>query len=103
MTASSRPIMVLLDVLGRRWTLRLLWELRACPLTFRGLRERCDGVSPSVLADRLAELRELSLVELGKEGYRLTHQGASLGELLLPLDAWAKRWARSRATGGAAQ
>ena len=25
---SGRPIMALLDLLGRRWTLRILWELR---------------------------------------------------------------------------
>ena len=96
MTATRRPIMELLDVLGRRWTLRVLWELRQGAVTFRALRERCDDVSPSVLSERLAELRELGLIELGEQGYELSAQGHSLGELLLPLDAWARRWARSR-------
>ena len=27
-SASGRPIMVLLDLLGRRWSLRIVWELR---------------------------------------------------------------------------
>lgn len=85
--------MALLDVLGRRWSLRILWELRAEPLSFRALRERCDEVSPSVLNTRLSELRELALVEAGEEGYALTPQARTLGELLVPLDAWAQRWA----------
>jgi DNA-binding HxlR family transcriptional regulator len=41
---------------GRKWTLRIVWELRVGPLSFRGLRAACGNVSPSVLADRLREL-----------------------------------------------
>jgi DNA-binding HxlR family transcriptional regulator len=85
--------MALLDLLGRRWSLRVLWELRAGALSFRALRERCDDASPSVLNVRLSELRELGLVEAGEQGYLLTPQARALGELLLPFDAWAQRWA----------
>ena len=35
---SGRAIMALLDLLGRRWTLRILWELREQALTSRALR-----------------------------------------------------------------
>ena len=49
---SGRPLMVLLDLLGRRWALRVLWELRDARATFRALQERCD-VSPTVLTKRL--------------------------------------------------
>ena len=91
---TGRPIMALLDVLGRRWSLRLLWELRDAPLSFRALRERCDDVSPSVLNTRLGELRELALVDATGDGYALTAQARGLVELLLPLDDWAKRWAK---------
>jgi DNA-binding HxlR family transcriptional regulator len=87
--------MALLDLLGRRWALRVLWELRARPMTFRALRDACDGVSPSVLNDRLRELRESGLVaQQDGEGYALTKSAEELGALLLPLDAWAKRWAK---------
>jgi DNA-binding HxlR family transcriptional regulator len=86
--------MVLLDAIGRRWALRVLWELRSGDeLTFRGLRSACADVSPSVLNERLAELRELGLVEQGEAGYRLTRDGTGLSALLGPLDAWANRWA----------
>jgi DNA-binding HxlR family transcriptional regulator len=97
-SGSGRPIMALLDLLGRRWALRVLWELRDGPLSFRELQQRCDAMSPSVLNDRLAELRKAGIVELRPGGgYRLTSEGRSLGQQLLALDRWAKRWAaRSR-------
>jgi DNA-binding HxlR family transcriptional regulator len=89
--------MVLLDALGRRWALRVLWELRAGSFTFRALREACGDPSPSVLADRLRELGELGLLEQSDAGYRLTPDGRDLGAVLLPLDAWARRWSKRRA------
>ena len=90
---SGRPIMVLLDLLGRRWTLRILWELRDGPLSFRALQSACERVSPTVMNDRLRELREAELVELRKaEGYALTELAEELGNLLVPMEKWAKRW-----------
>jgi DNA-binding HxlR family transcriptional regulator len=86
--------MAALDLLGRRWALRVLWELREAALTFRALREACGGVSPSVLSARLAELREAGLVEAGGEGYALTDPGRELCAALAPLQRWAGRWAR---------
>ncbi len=92
---TGRPIMALLDLLGRRWALRILWELRVNPLTFRGLRASCGEMSPSVLNQRLAELRDAGIVELrGGGGYALTAEGQRLLRELADLDAWAKRWAR---------
>jgi DNA-binding HxlR family transcriptional regulator len=86
--------MALLDLLGRRWALRILWELREDTLTFRELQKRCDSMSPSVLNDRLGELRAAGIVELRDGGgYQLTAEGRRLSEALLSLDAWAKRWA----------
>jgi len=87
--------MAALDLLGRRWALRVLWELRAEALTFRALRARCDRMSPSVLNQRLAELRESGFVDLEPGGgYRLTVDGRGLLAALAPLDGWAKRWGR---------
>jgi DNA-binding HxlR family transcriptional regulator len=87
--------MALLDLLGRRWTLRVLWELREGALSFRGLQERCDAMSPSVLSQRLAELRAAGIIELRQaSGYGLNAEGAALLEALAPLHGWAARWAR---------
>jgi DNA-binding HxlR family transcriptional regulator len=87
--------MALLDLLGRRWTLRIGWELRdGSALTFRELQGRCDSMSASVLAERLGELRAADIVELDEGGYRLTAAGRELLELLIPLDSWARGRAR---------
>ena len=91
--AGTRPIMALLDLLGRRWALRVIWELREEPLAFRALQERCAGMSSSVLNQRLGELRGAEIVELGGDGYRLTGEGRRLLEAYRPLNAWAERWA----------
>lgn len=85
--------MALLDLLGRRWTLRILWDLRDEPRTYGELQ--ADEISTSVLAQRLRELVEAKLAERGDRGaYRLTAQGRELGELLVPLDRWARGWKR---------
>jgi DNA-binding HxlR family transcriptional regulator len=92
---SGRPIMALLDLLGRRWALRLVWELREGGQTFRALQERCSGVSPSVLNLRLGELRAAGIVGRGEgPGYALTAEGSELLAALAPLHGWAERWAR---------
>ena len=90
---SGRPIMVLLDLLGRRWSLRILWELRHQTLSSRALRAACDEASPTVLQARLNDLRQADLVELiPAEGYRLTSVGRELLETFLPLHHFAERW-----------
>ena len=92
--------MALLDLLGRRWALRAIWELRSGPLTFRELQERCDGASSSVLNDRLRELRDAGIVERDDSGYALTREGHQLRDAYDPLNAWAERWARRSAGPG---
>jgi DNA-binding HxlR family transcriptional regulator len=89
-----RPVLALLDLLGRRGTLRLLWELRdGHPQSFRLLRSSADDISPSVMNGRLKELREAGLVELADAGYRLTPTGHELIKYLKPLNRWADGWA----------
>ncbi len=93
--------MALLDLLGRRWALRVLWELwDEQQLTFRDLQARCGGISSSVLNDRLHELREAGVVAAdARSGYRLTDDGRDLLRALEPIDAWAKRWAERTNAG----
>src|SRR5438445_13514089 len=87
---TGRPVMALLDLLGRRGTLRLLWELRdGHAQSFRLLRASADGISPSVLNTRLKELRDAGLVELAEQGYALTVHGMELMRHMKPLSRWA--------------
>src|SRR5258708_21369949 len=83
---SGRPIMALLDLLGRRWTLRIIWELRERSLTSRALRTACDQASPTVLQARRPEVRQAGLGErVPHRGYRLPPTGKGRVETLLPL------------------
>jgi DNA-binding HxlR family transcriptional regulator len=92
---TGRPIMVLLDLLGRRWVLRIVWELREEPRRFRELQDAI-GASPTIVNSRLAELRAAKLVELDADtGYRLTALGKELLRLFLPLHLWADKWAKA--------
>ena len=92
---TGRPIMALLDLLGRRWVLRIVWELRKEPKRFRELQDLI-GASPTIVNGRLAELREAKLVELDADsGYRLTALGKELLRLFLPLHVWSEKWAKS--------
>lgn len=96
---TGRPLMAALDLLGRRWALRLLWELRSGPLGARALRQRCDEMSSSVLYERLSELHTAGLIAKDDNGdYALTSLGADLGSALEPLDQWSRRWAKQRTT-----
>lgn len=91
---SGRPIMVLLDHLGQRWTLRILWELRAGRMKFRDLQNSCDHISPTLLNKRLKVLRELDIIDHEPGGYGFTKWGGELAQQLATLDHWATKWAK---------
>jgi DNA-binding HxlR family transcriptional regulator len=93
---TGRPIMALFDLAGRRWTLRVLWELSeaGAPLTFRELKARCADMSSSVLSRRVAELREARLVTRHDGGYGLSELGEDLVTSMQPLLAWSRTWAK---------
>lgn len=88
--------MAALDLLGRRWALRLLWELRHGPVGPRAILAACDGLSSSVLYRRIGELEEAALITRLEEGnYALTGLGQELSEAIAPLDRWSQKWAQS--------
>ncbi|WP_433042124.1 winged helix-turn-helix transcriptional regulator [Dactylosporangium sp. CS-033363] len=91
---TGRPLMAALDLFGRRWNLRIVWELRNGPVGFRALQERCDNMSSSVLRQRLTELVETRLVTQQPDAaYLLTDLGRGAYQALRPLDRWSAAWA----------
>ena len=85
-----KPVDSVLDLLGRRWALRLVWELRRSTLSFSELRQR-TGISPSVLSTRLGELVDAGVAERDGAGrYRLSGRGRELARLLYDLNRWAE-------------
>jgi DNA-binding HxlR family transcriptional regulator len=95
--AEERPMAAALELLGRRWALRLIWELRRDAVSFSELRRR-TGISPSVLSARLSELDDARVVEqVTGRRYRLTGRGRELAQLLYSLNRWAERaWVSSQ-------
>ncbi len=97
---TGRLIMAAMDLLGRRWALRILWELRGGPLGARAILARCDGLSSSVLYTRLRELADAALIiRNDDEASVLTPLGRSLGAALEPLDRWSVGWHRTLQSG----
>lgn len=91
---TGQPIMVLFDLIGRRWSMGILWNLADRNRTFRDLQARCGSASPTVLNTRLKELRAAGLVEKTTTGYGLTEDGRELFKVLEPLGDWAMDWAK---------
>jgi len=91
---TGQPIMVLFDLIGRRWSMGILWNLSDSNRTFRDLQARCGSASPTVLNTRLKELRAVGLVEKTDTGYGLTKTGRELFTLLEPLGDWAMEWTK---------
>src|SRR5512145_3341921 len=86
------------ELVGERWTLLIVRELRQAPRRFGDLRERLDGLSASVLAERLGRLEETGLVErrfleppAASTVYELTPDGRALEPALLALTRWGMR------------
>ncbi len=93
--------MAALDLFGRRWNLRIVWELRQGPVGFRALQQRCDNMSSSVLRQRLGELVDARIVEQGPDAaYALTELGHGAYRALRPLARWSEDWASTVDTAG---
>ena len=93
--------MAALDLFGRRWNLRVVWELRQGPVGFRALRQRCDDMSSSVLRQRLTELLDAQLVAQQPDAaYTLTDLGRGAFQALRPLVRWSHAWASALGEDG---
>ena len=86
------------DLLGRRWTGVVLGTLSGGPAGFRALSRAVEGISDSVLSDRLSELCAGGLatrtVDAGPPvsvAYELTEAGRALLPALEQITRWAEQ------------
>lgn len=86
------------ELVGERWTLLIVRELLHASRRFGDLRERLEGLSASVLAERLARLEAAGLVTrryleppAASTVYELTAAGRALEPALLALTRWGAR------------
>ncbi|NNJ99677.1 MAG: helix-turn-helix transcriptional regulator [Desulfatitalea sp.] len=93
-SSSGSPLNALFDLLGQRWALGILWHLGDSSSTFRELQNRCAGISPSVLNNRLKDLRNAEIVARTLNGYVLTDRGKDLRSFIVPLTNWSATWSK---------
>ena len=93
-SASGRPIIAALNLLSRRWILRIIWELRDGALGFRDLQTRCEKMSPDTLSTRLNELKVAGIVKSNGQGHwQLSSIGHEMEPALSALNGWSQSWA----------
>jgi DNA-binding HxlR family transcriptional regulator len=85
------PLADVLDVLARRGALEVFRALTGGSVTERALPSRVRGIAPSVVAQRVADLRRIDAVEVVPEtgDLRLSPRGRRLQGLLDSLERWA--------------
>ncbi len=90
---TGSPIMAILDLLGRKWALGIIWNMSFEPVKFRELQSRCQSISPAILNSRIKDLREAGIIKRTLDGYILDKKGIELQQILKPLDKWSTDWA----------
>ena len=93
------PVARAAEILGERWTALLLRDLTIGPQRFSDLRRRMNGISTSVLSQRLERLEGRGLVErrelpppAGSVVYELTEAGRSFEPVLKELIRFGVRF-----------
>ena len=86
------------ELLGKRWTGVVLGALSGGPVGFRALARAVEGISDSVLSDRLSALTDAGLVTRTVDdgpplavAYELTDSGRALLPALEEISRWAEK------------
>jgi DNA-binding HxlR family transcriptional regulator/putative sterol carrier protein len=95
-----------LDLVGDRWTLLIVRELRPGPRRFTDLIDGLPGISRKLLTERLRDLEGDGIIarrELpppaARQVYELTGDGRDLATAMAPLMAWGARRMGERRSG----
>ncbi|MFE3451785.1 winged helix-turn-helix transcriptional regulator [Nonomuraea sp. NPDC059194] len=101
------PIAHALDMIGERWALLVVRELRLGPRRYADLQAALPGIGPSVLAQRLRDLEAVGVLHrrtlpppAASKTYELTEWGAELEPVFAALRTWGMRSPVVPLTGG---
>jgi len=88
-----------LDILGKRWTVFILFALSGGVARFSELADRLQVIGDRMLSERLKELEAEGLVERRvyaevpvRVEYRLTPKGEALRPVYEVIAGWARDW-----------
>lgn len=92
------PVAHAMDVLGERWAMLVVRELRLGPRRYTDLAASLPGIGPNVLAQRLRELERSGVLRrrtlpppAAAKVYELTPWGAELEPVFAALARWGMR------------
>jgi DNA-binding HxlR family transcriptional regulator len=95
------PVARTLDIVGDRWTMLILRDLRDGPRKFHELQTSLAGISPNTLSARLKNLEQHAIVERRfyedhppRAEYVLTSKGDELRSVLGALRKWGEKHTR---------
>lgn len=98
MSAKKRsicPLACTLDLIGDRWTLLVIRDLACGKRYFSDFCRSPERIATNILTDRLDRLvshglimKQASTESPGRDEYRLTAKGKSLGPVLTALGEW---------------
>ena len=93
------PVAATLDLVGDRWTLLIVRDLLRGRTRFSQLRRSVEGVTTTMLSDRLKRLEAQEIVERQiysdyppRAEYVLTAKGHALGMVVGALSAWGEQY-----------
>lgn len=85
------PIAHSLDLIGERWAMLVIRELRLGGRGYAEIAAALPGISPSVLSQRLRDLEAVGVLLRRGRQYRLTMWGAELEPVFRALAQWGAR------------
>ena len=95
---SPCPVANTLDLVGDKWSLLIIRDMRHGKRTYGELAQSPEGVPTNILADRLRRLEEAGIIESAayqerpvRYAYALTPKGKALGDVLLAFVRWGKQ------------
>jgi len=95
---SSCAVANTLDLVGDKWTLLIIRDMRFGKRTYGELADSPERIPTNILADRLKRLEEAGIIvrsayqdRPARYAYTLSEKGKDLGELLLALVRWGKK------------
>ncbi|MBY0228481.1 MAG: helix-turn-helix transcriptional regulator [Gemmataceae bacterium] len=98
------PLEALLDRIGGKWKVVILWWVMDGPRRFSELRRLMPGVTQKVLTQQLRELARDGLVARTAHAtmpVRVEYEATALGRSLRPVLAAMHEWAKARLPGTA--
>lgn len=99
-SAYSCTLTLAMDIVGGKWKMVILWQLRKTTLRFSELKRLLEGITQKMLTQQLRELEDAGLVIRTvypvvppKVEYRLSEEGAQLIPVLDVLCDWSSAYA----------